>query len=58
MVGVDGVKPTYYLGVLSSLLIAAIAAFFARGYNTTERRLAWGMSLSLGVSMLLVCAFP
>ena len=55
---IDGMRPTYYLRVASSLVIGAIAAIAARSRVVPERRLAWGMSLALAISVVFACACP
>lgn len=57
-VPVAGVHPTYYARVLASLLVGAIAAAVGRNRTAAPRRLAWGTSLALAVSVVLACAFP
>jgi hypothetical protein len=54
----DNVRPTYYLRVISSLVVGGVAAFVGRRRVVPERRLAWGMAITVAVSVVLACACP
>ena len=54
----DGVQPTYYLRVVVSLAIGAVAATIGGRVAIPERYLAWATAISTATSVLLACAFP
>jgi hypothetical protein len=54
----DGVRPTYYLRVVVSLVAGAVAAAIGGRLSISESRLAWATAFSLATSVLLACAFP
>jgi hypothetical protein len=54
----DGVKPTYYARVAASLLLGVVAAWLAPRRAWPERWVAVGTAVAVGVSVVLVCAFP
>jgi hypothetical protein len=54
----DGARPTYYLRVVFSLAIGAVAAAIGGRLAISERYLAWATAISTATSVLLACAFP
>jgi len=53
----ENVEPAFYLRVVMSLAAGALAALLAPS-TLSERVLAWGTSLVMGMATLLVCLFP
>jgi hypothetical protein len=54
----EDVSASYYLRVLTSLALGAMAAAVAPRRPLPEELLAWGVAGALGVSVILICLFP
>lgn len=54
----EGMRPTYYLRVLLSLLVGVLVAAIAWRHSVPETRLAWLTAVSAALSVFLACAFP
>jgi hypothetical protein len=54
----EGVRATYYLRVCMSLALGGAVAALAPRVAFPERWLAWGTAVAVGVSVVLICAFP
>ena len=53
----NGVKATYYVRVIVSILIGAVVALVGPRHPISERVLAVGTAIAIGISVSLVCAF-
>ncbi len=53
-----GVRPTYFLRVALSLGVGVVVAIGMGRAKMPERPLAIGLGIVIGVSVLLLCAFP
>lgn len=54
----NGVKATYYVRVVVSLLLGAVAALIGPRCPVSERVLAVGTAIAIAIGVALVCAFP
>jgi hypothetical protein len=54
----DGAKPTYYLRVIASLSIGTIGSIVGKRLVISERALTGWASVTIAVSLVLVCAWP
>jgi hypothetical protein len=54
----EGVKPTYYLRVVLSLALGAVAGALAPRRPLPEARLAWATAIALVLSVIIICAVP